>query len=197
MKKTTTFMMMLIFIAGLRGESQENKPDSIRKKQKYCSAKITLLDKSVEKYALGGFADDSITVFPIQIINNDPHILVEKETRIAATSIKKIAIRIEKVKHSPDIYSNDSANKRGANDAITKKFKKNRTNEVVGSTGNLLLESGGDPLGLAVVGVFMLPILIPASFLIGQVKVYPINGKPEKLYRMEKELTSKKHLIKK
>ena len=193
MKKINAIMMILSIIAGLRSESQENKPDSIRKKQKYCSAKITLLDKSVEKYALGGFADDSIIVFPIQIINNDPHILVEKETRIAATSIKKISIRIEKVKHSPDIYSNDSANKKEVNDAIAKKFKKNRTNEVIGGTGDLLLESGGDPLGLAVVGVFMLPILIPASILIGQVKVYPINGKPEKLDRMEKALTSRKH----
>ncbi len=196
MKKTTVFMMIIFIIANLTGTAQENNSGKVIRKQKFCSAKITMLDKSVEKYALGGFAVDTIIVFPIQMIDKHPQIQVERETRIAATSIKKIAIRIEKIRNAPGIYSNDSAHNKGANDAIGSAFKKNKTNETVGVIGDVLLETGGDPLGFAL-GVFMLPILIPISILSSQEKVYRINGKPEKLYRMEKKLTSRKHVTKK
>ncbi len=195
MKKTTAIMMMLLIFAGLKAVSQESKPDYIKKKQQFCSAKITLLDKSVEKYALGGFAVDTIIVFPIQMIDNHPEIQIENGTRIAATSIKKIAIRIEKVRNAPGIYSNDSTHKKNSNDTFAAAFKKNKTNNVVGVVGDVLLESGGDPLGLAV-GVLMLPIILPASLLLSQEKVYHINGKPKKLDRMEKEIAGKKSLNK-
>jgi len=194
MKKITAIMMILLIIAGLKGISQERKPDRVKKKQQFCSVEITMLDKSVEKYALGGFIVDSIIVFPIQMIDKRLEIQAGRETRIAATSIKKIAIRIEKIRNAPSIYPNDSVYKEDLNDSITSTFKKNKTNEVVGSTGNVLLESGGDPLGLAA-GILMLPIVIPTSILLSQEKVYHINGKLEKLDRMGKELTGKKSLI--
>ena len=195
MKKTTAFMMIIFIIANLTGTAQENNTGKVIRKQQFCSAKITMLDKSVEKYALGGFADDSIIVFPIQTVNKHPQIQVEKETRIAATSIKKIAIRIEKVRNAPGIYSNDSAHKKNSNDTIASAFKKNKTNNVVGVVGDVLLESGGDPLGLAV-GVLMLPIILPVSLLLSQEKVYHINGKPKKLDRMEIKIAGKKSLNK-
>lgn len=195
MKKTKAIMMMLLIFTGLKAVSQESKPDYIKKKQQFCSAKITMLDKSVEKYAFGGFAVDTIIVFPIQLIDNHPEIQIEKGTRIAATSIKKIAIRLEKVRNAPGIYSNDSAHKKNSNDTFASTFKKNKTNNVVGVVGDVLLQSGGDPLGLAI-GVLMLPIILPASLLLSREKVYHINGKPKKLDRMEKEIAGKKSLNK-
>lgn len=191
MKKTTAIMMIICIIAGFKGISQESERGNVKKKQKFCSAKITMLDKSVEKYALGGFADDSIIVFPIQIINTDPQIQVERETRIAATDIKKIAIRIEKVRNAPGIYSNDSAHKKGSNDTIASAFKKIKSNDVAFNTGGLLLDMVEGGYSGLVLGTFMLPLLIPASILLSQEKVYHINGKTEKLDRMRKKLIRK------
>jgi hypothetical protein len=166
MKKITAIMMSIFIISSLKSIAQESKTGNAIKKQQFCSAKITMLDKSVEKYALGGFANDSVIVFPIQMINKHPEIQIGKETRIAATSIKKIAISIEKVRNAPGIYSNDSTIKKGANDIVASAFKKNKGNEVIGDTGGLLSDMvTGGYTGVAV-GIFMLPILIPASILL-------------------------------
>lgn len=190
MKKITAIMMMLFIIAGLRGVSQESSPGNVKKKQKFCSAKITMMDKSVEKFALGGFSNDSIIVFPVQVINKHTKIQVERETRIAATSIKKIAIRIEKERNSPGIYSNDSPYKKGVNDSITSALKKIKSDEVVDNTlGSLSFFS--DPYS-AVLGIMLLPLLIPAFLLMSNEKVYHIKGKQERLDLMKEKLIIKK-----
>lgn len=195
MKKITVSIMTSFIFFSIKAVSQENKPLHVIKKQQFCSAEITLMDKSVEKFALGGFSNDSIIVFPIQLINKHTKIQVERGTRIAATNIKKIAIRIEKVRNSPGIYFNDSTYKKGVNDSIASALKKIKSDEVVDNTlGSLSFFS--DPLS-AVIGIALLPVLIPAFILISQEKVYHINGKQERLDLMMKKLTVKKSKTKK
>jgi hypothetical protein len=195
MKKITAIMVMLFIIGGLRSVSQESNPGNVKKKQKFCSAKITMLDKSVEKYALGGFADDSIIVFLIQRLNKHTKIQVERETRIAATSIKKIAIRIEKARNSPGIYSYDSINKQGANDSIVLALKKIKSGEVVDNTiSSLILPS--DPFS-AVLGLMQLSVLNTIFLLMSKQKVYHIKGKQERFDLMKENLTVKKSKSKK
>ena len=187
MKKVTIIIITICHFILLTGNTQETKTGSVKKRQQYCSAEITMMDNSVEKFALGGFVSDSIVVFSLATENKHLQILLDHENKIPANRIKKVKISVETIKKSPEIFTKSTGFKQQANTRIASNIQGTHAMDGV---GNSLAFAAAEPATL-IVGFILLPIIIPVAILTAREKTYHINGRAKRLERMEKRLTKK------
>lgn len=188
MKKMITIVITICQFIFLTAESQENKSEYIKKRQQFCSATITLMDNSIETFALHGFAGDSIVVFPISNTNTHLQILPDLEKRIAASNIKNVKIRVKKIKNSPELYSGNRQSRLKADSVSVSEIQGNTAIDGVGKT---FLNVASYSTEAVVVTVVFLPVIIPIAILTAKEKTYHINGQAKKLTRMERRLIKK------
>jgi hypothetical protein len=187
MKKITTIIITICHFILLTGNAQETKTGSVKKRQQYCSAEITMMDNSVEKFALGGFVGDSIVVFSLAIENKHLQILPDQENKISANRIKKVKINVEIIKKSPEIFTKTLGFKQQANTISVSNIQ---GTHAIDGVGKSLAFAASEPVTL-LVGLILLPIIIPVAILTAKEKTYHINGRAKRLERMEKKLTKK------
>ena len=166
--------------------AQQNKQINI-KKQQFCSAEITSMDKSVEKFALGGFTGDSIIVYQLSTENGHLKIMLDRESRIPASKLKRVRISVETIRKSPEIFTNTNGFERQANRSYASNLQ---GTHAMNGVGNTLGFFAMEPVTLAA-GFVLLPIIIPVAILTAKEKTYHINGQAKRLARMEKRLTKK------
>ena len=187
MKKITTIIITICHFILLTGYAQETKTGPVKKRQQYCSAEITMMDNSVEKFALGGFVSDSIVVFSLATENKHLQILLDQENKIPANRIKKVKISVEIIKKSPEIFTKSTGFKQQANTMIASSIQGTHAMDGVGKS---LAFAASEPVTL-VAAFILLPIIIPVAILTAKQKTYHINGRAIRLERMERRLTKK------
>lgn len=186
MKKIATIIMIIFHLAGLTSKAQKKNHDIIRKQQ-YCSAQITMMDKSVEKFALGGFIGDSIIVYELTNVNGHLQILLDRERRIPASELKRVKIAVEKIRKSPEIFTKSTGLQKHANTMLASNIQ---GTHAIDGVGKAMAFSAQEPITLFA-GIILLPVIIPVAILTAKEKTYHINGNAKRLERMERKLSRK------
>ena len=186
MKRTKIMLIIICQFILTMTNAQQSKQLTI-KKQQFCSAEITRMDRSVEKFALGGFIGDSIIVYQLSRENGHLQILLNRESRIAASEVKRVRIHVETIRKSPDIFTKTNSFEEQSNRSYASNLRGTHAMDGVGQTLGFFAT---EPVTLAA-GIVLLPIIVPVAILTAKEKTYHINGQAKRLARMEKRLTKK------
>lgn len=183
MKKTKAMLIIICQFILVMTNAQQSKQLNI-KKQQFCSAEITRMDRSVEKFALGGFTGDSIILYQLSRENGHRQILLDRESRIAASEVKRVRIHVETVRKSPDIFTKTNSFEEQTNRSYASNLQGTHAMDGVGKTLGFF---AADPVTLAA-GIVLLPIIVPVAILTAKEKTYHINGNARRLKRIEKRI---------
>ena len=184
MKKNAFIVSIMIQLAIISPCAQVTESIKKNKSLRFCEVKVTLMNDSVDRYALQGFSNDSMFVFPLDEEGDKKVIQLDKQTSINAGAIKKIYIKIDRQITLPQ--TTDQVEYATASDSFARNVKHvNTGQEMTNFAYDQLIVFPGDPLtGLASLGLGLL--FGPNG------KVYYIKGNERKFANMVKELTRAK-----
>lgn len=184
MKKNAFIVSIMIQLAIISPCAQVTESIKKNKSLRFCEVKVTLMNDSVDRYALQGFSNDSMFVFPLDEEGDKKVIQLDKQTSINAGAIKKIYIKIDRQITLPQ--TTDQVEYATASDSFARKVKHvNTGQEMTNFVYDQLIVFPGDPLtGVASLGLGLL--FGPNG------KVYYIKGNERKFANMVKELTRAK-----
>ena len=185
MKKNAFIVSIMIQLAIISPCAQDTEPVKKNRSPRFCAVKVTLMNDSVDRYALHGFSNDSMFVFPIDEQGDKKVIQLHKQTSINAAAIKKIYIKIDRQITLP--ATPDQAAYITVPDSFASNVNRiNAGQEMTNFAYDQLIVFPGDPLtGLASLGLGLL--FGPNG------KVYYIKGNEKKFVNMVKELTRAKN----
>ena len=185
MKKNAFIVSIMIQLAIISPWAQDTEFVKKNKSLRFCAVKVTLMNDSVDRYALQGFSNDSMFVFPLDEEGDKKVVQLHKQTGINAAAIKKIYIKIDRQITLPKTA--DQVEYIAASGPFAKNVDRiNAGQEMTNFAYDQLLVFPGDPLtGLASFGLGLL--FGPNG------KVYYIKGNEKKFVNMVKELTRTKN----
>ena len=184
MKKNAFIVSIMIQLAIISPCAQDAESNKKNRSLRFCAVKVTLMNDSVDTYALHGFSNDSMFVFPLDEDGDKKVIQLDKQTSINAGAIKKIYIKIDRQITLPKTA--EQVEYITGTDSFAKNVNRiNAGQEITNFAYDQLIVFPGDPFtGLASLGLGLL--FGPNG------KVYYINGNERKFVNMVKELTRAK-----
>ena len=189
MKKNAFIVSIMIQLAIISPWAQDTGSVKKNRSPRFCAVKVTLMNDSVDRYALQGFSNDSMFVFPLDEEGDKKVIQLHKQTSIKAAAIKKIYIKIDReITLSKTV---DQVASISASDSFARNVNRvNAGQEMRNFAYDQLIVFPGDPItGLASLGLGLL--FGPNG------KVYYIKGNEKKFVNMVEELTrTKKRSVK-
>ena len=185
MKKNAFIVSIMIQLAIISPWAQDTGSVKKNRSPRFCAVKVTLMNDSVDRYALQGFSNDSMFVFPLDEEGDKKVVQLHKQTGIKAAAIKKIYIKIDRQITLPQ--TTDQLESITAPASFGKNVNRiNAGQETRNFAYDQLLVFPGDPItGLASLGLGLL--FGPNG------KVYYIKGNEKKFVNMVKELTRTKN----
>lgn len=185
MKKNILIVLITLQLAMISSWAQDTEIEKKNKQPRFCAVKVTLMNDSVDRYALHRFSNDSMFVFKLNEEDGKKEIQLHRQVGIKAEAIKRIYIKIDR--KITLAKAADQVEYIKASDSFAKKVNRiNTGQEMTNLAYDQLFVFPGDPLtGLVSFG---LGLIFGSNG-----KAYHIKGDQIKFNSMVKELTYAKN----
>jgi hypothetical protein len=188
MKPKIFLAAWLLVFSGVNGHTQSDNTENEDRRIRFCLARIILMNKETQDYALYKMSADSMYVFPLAERGNKKEILLQDLKGIKAAEIKKVLLKPDRKIVLPDSVVEKRNETTGFTDTVISTIKTNHLkNELLGLGAAMAVNQ-------VVFNYFESPGLIFTGSLIGIIagprgQIFYIQGDVEKFTRMVNKLT--------